>query len=102
MEGGLCADTIEFSYSICEASANKPQSECEADCTSSTSCIAYEFGTVWKHCVLYPTSGNCPSNYKFYQGHRFVASLSDLRGITDQHFSSISCYGKINGRNIKS
>ena len=105
MEGGYCTYTNnEKMLSVCEAPEDKTQSECEADCTSSKSCVGYEFDAHLDSCVLYPSNCSCPFNYTFYDVDCFAITMSDLMGNewSRGNLSTISCYGKIEGKNIKS
>ena len=58
---------------------SKPQTECQASCTSHDTCIAYvfHFSESPRNCALIISGITCPNNYKFYN-FTTAKSVDDL------------------------
>ena len=71
-----------------------PQSICEDHCTGFSSCVAYDYGTIYNFCYLYPSVRSCPSGFSAeYESGPIAATMTDFRK-GPNFFHNMVCYGK--------
>ena len=74
---------------------SKPQTECQASCTSHDTCIAYIFDFINRYCFLIVSDITCPHTYTFYN---FTAAKS-LDDLVANSNPGEACYAKNLGGN---
>ena len=67
----------------------KISDDCENQCTMLSECIGYSFNGK-DHCVLWPSSGSCPTGWNSHSGH-VVKSANDL---VASNANGFNCYAR--------
>ena len=94
---GLCihksGDLWSYPYQCCQEDVVSSQILCEDDCSSWTSCIAYQYNDRYG-CCLIPSEKSCPSGFKKEISGPIAASMNELTFRQKDSYPTLVCYGK--------
>ena len=92
-EIGYCGHVSGEHLTTCSKTNVTFEDICQAACTSSSLCLAYEFHGDFV-CDLIPSSPICPDDYKLYN-NTLAKNISEIHKIEDVNFV---CYTKASGK----